>query len=519
MKTKYSAFYKSVISFLIQIGVSEKRDFQGVSDEEINAFEKRMDFPIPYAVREYFRYFGSKLYHVGERNMTFTLDHIFWATETAVKNGVMTQIKEARPDLGRLLFLGFLEYNGNYCLLHEENVENPHFYSYDSDDTFDPTFFYKSESFTNNLRADLMLMINLELYPSAKNGPNHISLHSVEWSHVYKEFYKDERRKTGADLHRIRKEYYGIHDEIEKKENRVYTVDEFEWAFLDYYKSLGNWLPDYENPYKTRDRWLLESAALSYAQEDHDTKYTAFYNSFKSFIHKITPFSRESFIRSKPEEIALFEQEMGVTFPLAVKEYLAHFGKMEYAYFGEMDFSFSKIREATLHAKQQGAYLQICEERPELNKLMFLQYNATRKCYSLVEEGNSEVPRFYMYSELNSYDEVWLKSWYSFTSHIRLVAFHYFRYYLNDPQRRIHTKPQRQISWQPFYEAVINEKGREGIEEIYWARRSYFNLHDEIEQREGRIYSMDEFEWAFIEHFKSVGYWTPEYTNPFKTMT
>ncbi len=250
---EYVFFYESLKSFLIEIDASDRYDFGRATEAEIQSFEKEVGFPLPLAFKEYLRIFGNGLNLKGENNMNYSMVNLLNTTKLAKLNGTYEQISKARPELGHLLFLYYIDYNGAYGLIHETQSENPNYF-----------VFYENEevelingfSFTTHLRSRIYELIFFTFFKHTysldewrlKNKWD-INMNNISWCQVYQEYIR-LGNKGISEINWLRSEYYKIHEETEKSEKRVYSIDEFEWTFIEYCKNSGHQLPEFKNPYK-----------------------------------------------------------------------------------------------------------------------------------------------------------------------------------------------------------------------------------------------------------------------------
>lgn len=272
---KYYRFYESVRDFYIRLRYTNPEDVQGVTLEEIRAFEQKNNVTIPPVRKGQLCVFGRKsiIYNVegsfynSLETMQATLD---WVRKEKIleefkeKNYYLNESDYSSPeelqeqgvrlssviDWDNILFIGGGNEDSSYSALFvDQTQENPIVYFYGERhyvDCLDCTLLDMARN-----RIDLTQTLHAKNeYRLLKQGwdkkmlPPITDFTGIEWLKDYIYIDKesdrdDEMRDLYVKITRFRDQFSEINRKWEAEHNTIRTVEEFETEFLAYLRHQG----------------------------------------------------------------------------------------------------------------------------------------------------------------------------------------------------------------------------------------------------------------------------------------
>lgn len=265
MIEKYIKFYKSVKQFLFDCNLSLDDTIEGENIDAISQFEKEYKIKFPVSIYAYLLYFGKKInLRNVETEKFFTLKNVKHAMDTA-ENGNYKSILQRKDglqdyygddgdikliyeivDIEKVIFINQQDFRDGIGFI-DCSDENPHIYY-----LFQKEYYLgENKTFSNYIRETLFQMIHSRFYSDAISTENYtesmiymlnetkkINLDKIDWAKVYTKC-KVENILSDTFYRNQRLNFYKIIEEREKQTGYIMTVDEFEWAFIDYLKEQG----------------------------------------------------------------------------------------------------------------------------------------------------------------------------------------------------------------------------------------------------------------------------------------
>jgi hypothetical protein len=269
-QNKYDVFFEGMINFIQKTGLSDEYENIGANYSEISSFENEYKIKFPLVFKSYLKYFGKKT-HIRMTDSVFemTIPNIAKTIDESNKNRVIEIIDkknfkvnyddnypeenegEYTPPIKDLIDIS------NITIFYWDQLRSE-FNFFDSSKENPEVFFFveyshiisKFYTFTTDVRGILFLAISLNantefqnIYCKARrdNGrpsPPPVDCSGIEWLKDYIYLAKNFPKKF-AEIDHFREEYYAINSEMEKRENRILTIDEFEYSFLNYLRENG----------------------------------------------------------------------------------------------------------------------------------------------------------------------------------------------------------------------------------------------------------------------------------------
>lgn len=236
---KYDKFYQDVKQFLHQTGVVLENEIEGTPITEIES----CSIVIPMAIKKYFEFFGEKFDKEDFFLPMYPFKN-FLKANSILKGDAYAISIMAEHFRHYLPFQRDNFRNGfTFCNQNEENPNNLLMEDYD-------VYNIGYQSFTNWIRGHLFSSISFKFYALGENAHqdekdryNRIKLESLNWADYYYKFHTREyglKYKLSANTwHNNRRDFYKIIAEEEKKSNFLYSIDDFEMAFIEYLKEQG----------------------------------------------------------------------------------------------------------------------------------------------------------------------------------------------------------------------------------------------------------------------------------------
>ena len=275
MENKYDRFFESVKGFVLKTHLAYPEDLIGLKDWKVQTLSEKYNVSFPESLYSYYTFFGEKVKIIGtddQLNLTEKKLNSFKedAIEKNVYNGIKGVVEREYKideqivlseliDLDKVLIIGHIDYNGIYSII-ECVAENPvlhliRWYCEFDENNID-TYYYKYQpmnwSFIGFFRQCLFEAISLKFYDRDIVGIHEhelevydrIKFDKVEWVKYYFEHRKKYNKYNvgngdGQEFYEIKQEFSKKMDDQAEETGIVMTVDEFEWAFLDYLRGLG----------------------------------------------------------------------------------------------------------------------------------------------------------------------------------------------------------------------------------------------------------------------------------------
>lgn len=273
---KYYRFYESVLDFLTRLRYTKPGDVEGITEEEIKAFEQKNNIIIPPVIRGQLYVFGRKsIIRNVEGDFGRSLESIQKVLDWTKEHKLLEKLQEkdyylneddypTKEELhekgiklsqvinwNNLLFIaGSNNIYGNFILINQTE-ENPNVYFYGElsyVDNWDCTFI-------DMARNRIFVIEKLEsknefcLLGGERGWEKEIlppltDFTGIEWlkDYIYleKESNHDgEMRDLYLQLRHLRTEFEDLNREWEAANNTIRTVSEFEREFLTYVRSKG----------------------------------------------------------------------------------------------------------------------------------------------------------------------------------------------------------------------------------------------------------------------------------------
>ncbi len=264
-KEKYKNFYESVKRFVLDTKLSFEDEIMGETPYEIEKFEKDYQVKLPSSIYNYLLLFGKQnRVRKTELEQFFTLSTMKKATEIAIKgnykeilntkeglqdyNGDDGDIKLVHQliDLNKLVFINQSDFRDGIGFV-DYAYENPNIHY-----LFQKEYYWsENKSITNYFRDLMFLAIQTRFYSDSEDTTNYtssmlqswdetqkLSLYKLSWAKLYVD-NKDFFYRTQNHYRKHRLDFYEFINKQEEKTGYIMTIDEFEWAFIDYLRKQG----------------------------------------------------------------------------------------------------------------------------------------------------------------------------------------------------------------------------------------------------------------------------------------
>ena len=275
MENKYDRFFESVKSFVLETGLSYPKDLEGLPQDQIRLIGKRYGVSLPLTLWSYLSHFGKKCKII---NTDYYLDF----SQKMIDN-VMQDIEECelfyrvseQPDiknildhknysvgevldLNTIIFTQLLEHLDIFIFIEckDENPMVQHFKKLYDERTggFCGYGYHPGElSFVGTFRYLLFVGIYSKLYGrdfylSTFTPPDYylekfdrINIDNVEWIKYYQKHREKPYFEQMGSKEKIktRMDFCRLADRQAEETGIVMTINEFEWAFLEYLRGLG----------------------------------------------------------------------------------------------------------------------------------------------------------------------------------------------------------------------------------------------------------------------------------------
>lgn len=272
---KYDILFSSSIDFTFRVGLYKKQDILGASDNEIKLFCERHNIQkFPAILWSYTRHFGKKanIRYSNRSIAAHTMADFDYAIHQANLKDEWNGNLTLRESLNKSNPL--VNYDYNYPIGEEGmytppikslmNIEDIVFFSYEPFDRSykfvdgskeNPEIFHLSRSqyvsslftsFSNRFRdilfmyiasyagEDFVEMAIIDGKLSPVGVPPVIDYSSgLEFIKEYQEIFKRKDLDT-RKIKSLRQQFYQINNEVEKKENRILSFNEFEENFINF---------------------------------------------------------------------------------------------------------------------------------------------------------------------------------------------------------------------------------------------------------------------------------------------
>lgn len=272
---RYHVFYQNLKDFILSVNLATLSDIDGATEEDIIVFEKKHNISFPPAIRVYLEYFGKKAHIKRFHTAPYTFDDLEYTMknvyninpkEAIQKKGYLSDIDSAYNEIlvpltnlisiEDITIIGWEETTTTFTFI-DSSATNPILFSlmgyWKEGDLDSSTIETEYRTFTTHIRLGLIVAIQGKFYDddySSYTRENDlyyyeegrslssINLDYIDWAQVYTKIYKSKPGSRSI-LKSHRRIFYQINQEREKQEDRILSIDEFEWAFIAYLKEQG----------------------------------------------------------------------------------------------------------------------------------------------------------------------------------------------------------------------------------------------------------------------------------------
>ncbi|MFK7031185.1 hypothetical protein [Flavobacterium oreochromis] len=268
---KYIPFYESVKQFVLDTKLTLVDEVEGLDETVIHQFEKEHQIEFPAALYAFLILFGTKIrVRKTEDYFDMTINDIKEAMSVGINENYKEIIIREKGfldydtgdddffyfkdiiDVNKLIFitqyhrwfsLGFIDSRSENPIIYHINEKE--YYSTRGGVSFTFTSFIRDVLFLAiNWRFDIESITDENIEKSSESEKEslivikNLIIDKLPWANFYVEnvdiFYSS---KCNYRKHRLN--FYKIIEEQEKQTGYIMTVDEFEWAFIDYLKEQG----------------------------------------------------------------------------------------------------------------------------------------------------------------------------------------------------------------------------------------------------------------------------------------
>lgn len=254
--TKYEKFCNELKKFCFKINITTPILFKEETEENILQFEKNHNLRIPEGYRTVLKFTGQSFLFYD--NISLDINNSIGNIESCIKINTekkfLKNVNKLDSALNQILPVAYT-YNGSVMSFIRLDEENPLIYTYygdDDDGELDDDDLIIGSTWINFIRRIVFRELQHKYFHIANpivnntfdNDKNDIlysnslclNIDKIPWSNEYINYYMNNR---GLLWEGSRERFEHIATEIEKKEDRILGINEFEWMFIDYLKEKG----------------------------------------------------------------------------------------------------------------------------------------------------------------------------------------------------------------------------------------------------------------------------------------
>ncbi len=245
---KYEKFFEELIEIHLRVNLWKRLKVEEATKTELLKFGEEIEKEFGLGMMAYLRYFGKGPYTNGGV-FKYSYSCIRQAIKEIKKKEIYKGERELNLSAGnrktisisKVCFVSFLDYNGNFTLMLQEE-ENPSLYFGEG---YDNEFDLLATKLTNSIRNEVFNWIRqlarIKFDKTGKTNYQSLNIHSYEIagsanfsSLDWVNYYKNNRVKN---IFAERKGFEKIMNKEEVNENKIIGFDEFENRFVEYLES------------------------------------------------------------------------------------------------------------------------------------------------------------------------------------------------------------------------------------------------------------------------------------------
>lgn len=243
------------MDFLLKTGLVIPSEIAGATIEEIEQFEQEFQIKFPLSIKAYLLYFGKRFkMQSGWNGQKYTLDDFREAIELARNEDFFSTMSIFNGNIKDYLYFRIDDRNSDYIFFCDTLSENPAVYlqwnimdrelyveCYGKDKKREIS---KRCCFTSLMREDAVQSISYEILTLRGLYEEEAHIQDVPWAMYHHQLLNKKRDDNQdyisiGDFYQMRRDFYPIIEAIEEKEDRILTIDEFEWAYIEHLKEKG----------------------------------------------------------------------------------------------------------------------------------------------------------------------------------------------------------------------------------------------------------------------------------------
>lgn len=242
---KYNSFFEELIEIHLKVKLWRNSKVKEATEIEILNFENEIGKLFGEGMKSYLKYFGKgPQTHGGIYKYSFACMR---EAKTEIEEMdifkeqrqiILKSNKEKTIPITKVCFANYIDYNGCFTLMLQEE-ENPSLYF---GEAYEDKFDLLSERLTNSIRNEIVHwirhLISIRFDKSGKTDFKKLNSHTYEMAQRadfgslnWAKYYIDNQRKR---TYNERKEFEKIITKEENKENKIIGFNEFEERFIEY---------------------------------------------------------------------------------------------------------------------------------------------------------------------------------------------------------------------------------------------------------------------------------------------
>ena len=264
--SKYDALFQSGVEIVSRVGLCNRKEVVGATDEEINEFSVKHGITLPASVWSYFRWLGqSSQLNNGDYNVSPSLQDYDYALHQAnlkedwlaggmnlkeyinTKNfkvnyddeipedndGIYTPEINSLMDINDIVFCNYDPFTRTFEFFNSRQ-ENPIVYAITAYKNVTTLFSPFTDRFRNVLFMTFVDLISEKKSSFSSSLANADLSGELEYIKTYKELFQNSNELSRARLKSCREMFCQMNSNHEKEENRVLSISEFENGFINF---------------------------------------------------------------------------------------------------------------------------------------------------------------------------------------------------------------------------------------------------------------------------------------------